>query len=323
MFAAVPQLVADLEAGRTDSLALFAGVAVTQLPLLTIGVHLSVQCHEEVAFADPAAVQQAAAAHPEQAEQLAGQLVDSPAGFDTCRIWGAGRAGPEEDQPVSSTVPTLLLSGGFDPITPTAWARQVAATLPHSTLVTFPTLGHGIALSPGCPQDIVGAFLRDPAAAPDTSCIAGMPPPAFTPPTDEAVTLAPFTEDVAGVQISGVRPADWRSAGPGVVAPQRNILDQTSLLQQAVAGTKPSTVLDALRRNLHLEGTLDADGSTSAGGTTWSRYRGTSEGHRVDVALAPRDKHTLVVLLVSPPDRRDALVHDVLEPALRELRVAS
>ena len=162
MFTAVPQLVEDLEAGRTESLTTMESVAVTQLPFLTMNVYVSVQCHEEVAFADPAAVQQATAAHPALAEPLAGQLIDSTAGFRTCQVWDAGSAPPEEDQPVSSDVPALVLSGGFDPITPTAGAREVARTLSRSTFVELPSLGHGVSLEPGCPQDIARAFLADP-----------------------------------------------------------------------------------------------------------------------------------------------------------------
>ena len=64
LFTAMPQVIEDLEAGRTESLATMESVAVTQLPFLTMDVYVSVQCHEEVAFADPAAVQQAAAARP-------------------------------------------------------------------------------------------------------------------------------------------------------------------------------------------------------------------------------------------------------------------
>jgi hypothetical protein len=122
------------------------------------------------------------------------------------------------------------------------------------------------------------------------------------------------------VKVNGVRPSDWHPAGPGVVAAQRNVLEQTSLLQQIVAGTKPSSVLDALRRNLRLETSLSPDGSSNAGGTRWNRYRGTSGGQSVDVALAERDRHTLVVLLVSPREQRDALVRQVFDPALGALR---
>ena len=149
LFSAMPQVVEDLERGDVESLSTLVSVSITQLPFLTLGAHLAVQCHEEVAFADPAEVEAATVARPELAEQLAGQIVEGRGGFETCRRWPSGRAAPEEDQPVRSDVPTLILSGGFDPITPSEWGREVGRTLSRSTFVVFGSLGHGVGFTAG------------------------------------------------------------------------------------------------------------------------------------------------------------------------------
>lgn len=323
MFTAVPQLVEDLEAGRTESLTTMESVAVTQLPFLTLGVYLSVQCHEEVPFADPATVQQAAAEHPALAESLAGQLVDGSAAFRTCQIWDAGAAPPEEDQPVASDVPTLILSGGFDPITPTAGAREVAKALSRSTVVELPSEGHGVSLEPGCPQDLARAFVGNPDAPLDTSCVAAIPPPHFAgPATSPDVPLESFREDTAGTTVEGIRPTGWRPAGPGAVARQRNVVDQTALVQQGAKNLQPDDLVDVLTQQLPLDGPFSAVGTTDAGGVTWTRYRTALAGDQVDLAVGRDGGVTFMALLVSEPDERDRLVATVLEPALAELRAA-
>ena len=325
MFTAMPQVIEDLEAGRTESLTTMESVAVTQLPFLTMNVYVSVQCHEEVAFADPAAVQQAAAAHPALAESLAGQLIDSSAGFRTCQIWDAGVAPPEENQPVSSDVPTLVLSGGFDPITPTAGAREVARTLSRSTFVELPSLGHGVSLEPGCPQDIAARVPRRPRRharhlvrrRPSRRRTSPAPPPRRT----SGSSPSRRTRRARPCRASG--PTAGSPVGPGAVARQRNVVDQTALVQQGAKDLRPDDLVDVLAQQLPLDGAFVPAEPTAAGGLTWSRYRAELAGDHVDLAVAERDGVSFMALLISEPDERDQLVATVLEPALGELRATA
>jgi hypothetical protein len=75
------------------------------------------------------------------------------------------------DDPVVSDVPTLLLSGQFDPITPPVNAALAAETLSNSYNYVFPGSGHGVFLSNLCGTNIVLDFLEDPTQEPDASCI--------------------------------------------------------------------------------------------------------------------------------------------------------
>jgi hypothetical protein len=83
------------------------------------------------------------------------------------------------DEPVKSDIPTLLLSGGFDPITPASYAQEVASTLSHSYSFVFPAGGHGQLLEGDCPEGIAQAFLANPNQPPDASCIQLHPAPEF------------------------------------------------------------------------------------------------------------------------------------------------
>jgi pimeloyl-ACP methyl ester carboxylesterase len=97
-----------------------------------------------------------------------------------CDAWPSRPSAPIENAPVASEVPTLILSGRNDPITPPAFAEASGSTLPNSTVVVLPGVAHGALLSTRtCPYDITWAFLRDPHARPDTACTAEMKDPAW------------------------------------------------------------------------------------------------------------------------------------------------
>lgn len=137
------------------------------------GVYYSVECNEAAPFADPKAI--------EQARQADARFAGYPAfrsDLAICRQWGAGQADPAVYAPVRSDIPTLLLSGQFDPITPPDTARQAAATLSKSTVVVIPAVGHNTLQVP-CAGRVARTFLDDPTAPPDTSCLGAVRPPDF------------------------------------------------------------------------------------------------------------------------------------------------
>ena len=177
LFRQFPRVIQELESSKTTTAAVLMGVAVSQLGFLSIGAHVAVQCHEELAFTDPAMLAGAIARHPELAENVSNQLVVGPFGFDTCAVADAGRAESIENQAVISDVPTLVLSGELDPVTPSAWGRGVAAAQSHGTFVSFKGLGHGVSFEEGCPNDIARAFLESPSLPVAVGCTAAMTGP--------------------------------------------------------------------------------------------------------------------------------------------------
>ncbi|GAB5491913.1 MAG: hypothetical protein Phog2KO_21280 [Phototrophicaceae bacterium] len=78
------------------------------------------------------------------------------------------------DEPVISDVPSLVTSGGFDPITPARYADILADNLSNSTNLVFPTVGHGALLGGQCPLSIMASFISDPESDLNTSCIDSM-----------------------------------------------------------------------------------------------------------------------------------------------------
>jgi pimeloyl-ACP methyl ester carboxylesterase len=137
---------------------------------------VSVQCNEEVSFSTyNDLVTESGAARPQVAHNYINQMQVL---YTLCDSWGAGKANPIENQPVRSSIPTLVLAGNFDPITPPAWSRAVAETLEHAYYYEFP-VGHWVMRSSPCPVQMAISFLDDPNTALDSSCVASVPQPVF------------------------------------------------------------------------------------------------------------------------------------------------
>jgi pimeloyl-ACP methyl ester carboxylesterase len=136
---------------------------------MSIGMYYSVVCAEEANFTPQD--QDLTGVRPQIAKNEAREPKFI---LDTCKMWDVKSLGPAVDQPIQSDVPTLLLSGGFDPITPATYADTAAKTLSHNYEFVFPAGGHGQALDGDCQNSIIQAFLDNPSQKPDASCIAGI-----------------------------------------------------------------------------------------------------------------------------------------------------
>lgn len=102
--------------------------------------------------------------------------------LQACQNWISGNTGDGFLQPVVSTIPTLILSGRFDPVTPTSWAKEIADKLPNSTLVIFPYMAHVIdgLSNEQCFDNLIIEFLNDPTKkVADPPCIKKMLPPDY------------------------------------------------------------------------------------------------------------------------------------------------
>jgi pimeloyl-ACP methyl ester carboxylesterase len=171
----LPQLIYDAHQGDFTALDRFRGALLARTPFTSRGMTFSVQCHEEVPFSSEVAFERTLADHPE----FAGLYRHSVAGamsFRVCEAWGAGTAPAVENEPVSSDIPTLIMTGEFDPITPPRWGRQAGETLSRSYTFEYPRVGHGASFVDGCPRQMMLAFLDAPSVAPDASCLADLSP---------------------------------------------------------------------------------------------------------------------------------------------------
>lgn len=162
---------------------------------VSIGMNYAVQCQEELAFIERGAIQAAYAAQTELQVLLAHDATRE-SDFEVCASFNAGESAAIENQPVSSDIPTLILGGQFDPITPPQWGQRVQAHLANSTYIEFPALSHAVIESDNCPQQIAIEFITDLSRSPDSSCAEFFQPQFYTPnidPSDSTPTM--FTND--------------------------------------------------------------------------------------------------------------------------------
>ncbi len=82
----------------------------------------------------------------------------------------------------NTEVPTLVLNGTYDPVTPQPYGEAVARNLKSAYVYTFPGLGHGSFFPPrgmpatACVIRIATDFLANPRKAPDSGCLTQIKP---------------------------------------------------------------------------------------------------------------------------------------------------
>jgi pimeloyl-ACP methyl ester carboxylesterase len=139
------------------------------------GMHLSVVCGEEVLQNTRAELEVAAVGSFMPAERGLAYL-------EACRRWNVPVADVALLAPVRSDVPTLIVSGAMDPITPPRWGAAVARTLPRSRHVVIPHLSHESSGLRGaeCLDSLFARFLAHPDPANvATACVSSVQPPPF------------------------------------------------------------------------------------------------------------------------------------------------
>jgi pimeloyl-ACP methyl ester carboxylesterase len=95
-----------------------------------------------------------------------------------CDLWPSARLGVAHFAPVVSETPTLLLSGGRDPVTPPAQADALAGQLPNSVHVVVPNGGHG--QGGPCVQSMIRHLVATGSTEGiDTTCVEEAPPTSF------------------------------------------------------------------------------------------------------------------------------------------------
>ena len=319
----IPQMITDIAAGNYVSIEFLTSIALANEEFFAIGQNFSVQCHEEVAYADPAAVEAAVSEYPRLAPLVSGAFTQSSYAFEFCEYWGAGTGDPIEALGVSSDIPTLVVGGQFDPITPPEFGRNVANRLTNSWFVEYPGLGHGVAAAAGCPLAITLAFLADPTDELDTSCVESMEPARFTVFAPEvSVDLVETEIDLFGERSIVQAPVGWESVGPGAFYRGISGSDQTVLLVQALSGSGVGSLLvDTYALQFTEDGELEQLPDISAGQRQWARYGATSLGLHTEVALFEGDGQTIAVVLVADPRESDVLFDLVFLPALESVRI--
>jgi pimeloyl-ACP methyl ester carboxylesterase len=316
----LPQLIDDASRGDLGALSRIYGALVAQRTVSSPGMSFSVQCHDEITFSSLEQLEAGLARYPDLAPYMRETMLGVPA-YDVCTYWPAGHAAPAENEPVSSGIPSLVMQGEHDPITPPAWGRHAAETLANAYLFVYPAVAHG-AITSECARTMMLAFLNNPQAAPPDACLGAMGGLPFVVPAtaEEVIEMVPFDSGPRGVR--GVVPAGWREAEPGVYVRGRSALDETVLAMDS-HGDRAQAVLRGAAQRVGFDPALQPVAREACGHFTWDFYSTQAQGLAVDLALAEERSRSFVVLLVAEPEERDMLYAQVFRPAVEALALGS
>lgn len=93
-----------------------------------------------------------------------------------CSVWPHGARPADFHEPLKSDVPTLLMSGEFDPVTPPRYGDEVLKGLPNGRHVVLKGQGHNV-IARGCMPRVLDHFVDDANAKTlDVSCLDRLQP---------------------------------------------------------------------------------------------------------------------------------------------------
>ncbi len=179
--AILPLLVHEAREGDLEPI---ASMHATQEQLLLAdlshGMYHSMVCTGEAAAFDADAGREAVGWSAVQDHWFAHQTIGGAHNDATCEVWDVPAAFDPGELTLADDVPALLVTGGFDHVTPPETGERLHAELQTSYLVEAPTLAHdplgGLdVMVEGCGASIVEAFVADPTTEPDTSCVERIP----------------------------------------------------------------------------------------------------------------------------------------------------
>ncbi len=140
-----------------------------------MGLNASVMCIEDIFF--PAAIETRVAFSAPWPEDIV-ELI-TPEGWDydrRCGGWPVQTRDQTMNWPVESDIPTIVLVGAYDPITPPEFADAMLLHLSRGTLVLNSATAHALFLDDdACVHDIWMRFYDAPDQKVDISCLVNTP----------------------------------------------------------------------------------------------------------------------------------------------------
>ena len=317
----LPLLPYVIYEAASGNVALVNALRVSELSypeFISYGMNQSVQCQDEAPFTSEIEVTRNIAASPLYKSLLASEYLDlyySRKDLAPCAVWDVPPSTQIENVAVVSDIPTLILAGEFDPVTPPAEGRAVASKLSQSTFIEFAGAGHGL-LSPfppgPCAASVITAFLD--AQELDTACVSELIAPQWQrrpllPPLAETL-LVPYEDLATGFK--GVAPAGWREldSTPGYFT-----VGQAAFGQFFAPGISSDVLLGSFTTSLtEIERIRPVP--ADADGQGWRLFQGKDGSSVIVFAVADFGSVAVLVLVGGPQGQRDILIDVLLLPAL-------
>lgn len=156
MYAYSPETAALIPLSVQQALADNYAPLMGQIKLMTDGVgelagsgmQLSVICAEDA---------DRVIANPSDRDTLLGTLLVDVVRAQ-CEIWPHGARPADFNAPARGNIPTLILAGELDPVTPPRYGEQILKTLDNAKLIVAKGQGHNV-IGRGCLPKLVGEFM--------------------------------------------------------------------------------------------------------------------------------------------------------------------
>ena len=186
----LPLAISNAQDDNYDLLASLIVMAGEQTELMGIsyGMHFTVLCNEDYP--------QYQSRTEASVDFLSANLATAFA--DVCEIWPRYPLDENYFTPIESDIPTLMLSGQRDPVTPPRWAEQVGQHLSQARHLIAPG-GHHSITHDGCVAQLIAQFIqRASAETLETDCVENIQPltPYFA--VGQAVETDTDAEDTSG-----------------------------------------------------------------------------------------------------------------------------
>jgi pimeloyl-ACP methyl ester carboxylesterase len=313
----LPQAIYNVHNEDYELMTQLSSARLALLDLTSRGMMLSVFCTDDLIGRTPDDLLNVRAALPRQLVGSASPEVIAEYGiFGMCKNWPVEEAAPWVKEPLVSDIPTLVLEGEFDPVTPPEYGQLVAGHLVNSHFFEFPGVGHDV-LSNECARITTGAFVNDPTQVPEAACIAELPGMIFDLPVEPTeVVLEPFIDDERG--FGGLVPVGWKELEPANLARGTSALDPAYFVLEATPGTAAELFAN-LAAQLALDPGLEPVKRAELGNFTWDFYTFERRGNPADLALAEDGEKAYFVLLLSPADEHDVLYEQLFLPAVEAM----
>ncbi len=138
---------------------------------LSVGMQYSMLCTGEGGLVTEQGLRAATDDGPIEEYWIPDNIIAGDRLGELCDEWGVPVVYDPDEITLDHDVPTLIVTGEFDHVTPPELGESVARQLDDHVLIEVPAAGHGPleALGP-CGAQIAGGFLLDPTTAPDDTC---------------------------------------------------------------------------------------------------------------------------------------------------------
>src|SRR5258706_4027304 len=319
----VPKAIYDIQNGDYTFLSFALGLPGGEYNTIGMGTYFATVCPEQVYASTPQEMDADLNISPLIKKfSLAGLFGSTQNVFDLCHSWGARTQDPRDTLPVKANIPTLIISGQYDPTTPVTTGQMVADDLPDNHFYIIPGMGHGATIGNDCSFNIMMDFLKNPAAVPDSSCLQSEKFDFFIPYSGEVpVNVVAITDTSLGLQ--GLIPARWRKEILHSTYYRRAYLFDPTLVDfESIAASKAhalAAMTDSFQASGLDEKPLKID-TRSMNGLSWAIYQSKYNGEPVIIGLAQVSSHqTLELIMVGSAPERDAFYTGLFIPMLDAL----